>query len=36
KQQYFDWAKAVVDRIRGTHPGLEQLFDAAYAQRPAS
>lgn len=32
--EYFDWAKAVVDRIRGTHPGLEQLFDEAYALRP--
>lgn len=36
KQQYFDWAKAVVDQIRGTHPGLERLFDEAYARRPAS
>jgi len=31
KQQYFDWAKAVVDRVRGAHPGLERLFDEAYA-----
>ncbi len=36
KQAYFDWAKAVVDRIRGTHPGLERLFDEAYARLPAS
>lgn len=36
KQQYFDWAKAVVDRVRGAHPGLERLFDEAYARRPAS
>lgn len=36
KQAYFDWAKAVVDQIRGTHPGLEQLFDEAYARLPAS
>lgn len=36
KQQYFDWAKAVVDRVRGTHPGLERIFDEAYARRPAS
>jgi guanosine-3',5'-bis(diphosphate) 3'-pyrophosphohydrolase len=31
---YFDWAKAVVDRLRGTHEGLERLFDAAYRKRP--
>lgn len=30
KREYFDWAKAVVDRIRGTHGGLEAQFDAAY------
>lgn len=36
KQQYFDWAKAVVDRVRGAHPGLERLFDEAYARRPTS
>jgi guanosine-3',5'-bis(diphosphate) 3'-pyrophosphohydrolase len=34
KQEYFDWAKRVVDRMRGTHPELEQLFDAEYARRP--
>jgi guanosine-3',5'-bis(diphosphate) 3'-pyrophosphohydrolase len=33
---YYQWAKAVVDRIRGTHELLEQLFDAAYADRPDS
>jgi GTP diphosphokinase / guanosine-3',5'-bis(diphosphate) 3'-diphosphatase len=32
---YFDWAREVVDQIRGTHPELEDLFDAAYAQRPS-
>lgn len=31
KQEYFDWAKEVVDQIRGTHAVLEQLFDEAYA-----
>lgn len=30
KRAYFDWAKAVVDGIRGTHAGLEADFDAAY------
>jgi guanosine-3',5'-bis(diphosphate) 3'-pyrophosphohydrolase len=34
KQQYFDWAKAVVDQLRGVNPHLEALFDAAYRQRP--
>lgn len=34
RQDYFDWAKQVVDGIRGTHPGLESLFDQVYAQRP--
>lgn len=32
--EYFDWAKAVVDGLRGTHAGLESLFDAAYGLRP--
>ncbi len=35
QQAYFDWAREVVDQIRGTHAELETLFDAAYAQRPA-
>jgi guanosine-3',5'-bis(diphosphate) 3'-pyrophosphohydrolase len=30
KQGYFDWAKAVVDGLRGAHPGLEAMFDEAY------
>ncbi len=34
KQEYFDWAKAVVDNLRGAHPELEHLFDLAYAARP--
>jgi guanosine-3',5'-bis(diphosphate) 3'-pyrophosphohydrolase len=34
RQAYFDWAKQVVDRLRGVHPGLEALFDATYALRP--
>jgi guanosine-3',5'-bis(diphosphate) 3'-pyrophosphohydrolase len=34
KQEYFDWAKAVVDRLRGAHGTLERLFDEAYARRP--
>ncbi len=37
RREYFDWAKSVVDALRGTnstHPVLEALFDAAYAARP--
>ena len=34
RTEYFDWAKSVVDRLRGAHPQLEKAFDAAYARRP--
>ncbi|HEX5636505.1 MAG TPA: HD domain-containing protein [Gammaproteobacteria bacterium] len=34
RQEYFDWAKQVIDQLRGVHPQLEALFDAAYASRP--
>jgi GTP diphosphokinase / guanosine-3',5'-bis(diphosphate) 3'-diphosphatase len=34
KREYFDWAKQVVDRLRGTHSALEALFDEAYAKKP--
>lgn len=34
RREYFDWAKSVVDGLRGVHSGLEQLFDAEYAERP--
>ncbi|MDH3379320.1 MAG: HD domain-containing protein [Gammaproteobacteria bacterium] len=34
RQEYFDWAKTVVDRLRGVHPLLETLFDEAYRARP--
>jgi guanosine-3',5'-bis(diphosphate) 3'-pyrophosphohydrolase len=34
KQAYFDWAKAVVDGLRGGHSELEQLFDEAYRCKP--
>jgi guanosine-3',5'-bis(diphosphate) 3'-pyrophosphohydrolase len=33
KREYFDWAKEVVDALRGVHPGLEHLFDEAYKHR---
>ena len=32
--EYFDWAKRVIDRMRGTNPRLEAAFDAAYTRRP--
>lgn len=32
--EYFDWAKAVIDNLRGTHARLEAIFDTVYAQRP--
>ena len=35
QQKYFDWAKEVVDKIRGTHEGLERRFDELYRLRPA-
>ncbi len=35
RRQYFDWAREVVNGVRGVHPALEAAFDAAYAARPA-
>jgi GTP diphosphokinase / guanosine-3',5'-bis(diphosphate) 3'-diphosphatase len=34
KREYYDWAKRVVDRMRGVHAKLEARFDAEYAKRP--
>jgi GTP diphosphokinase / guanosine-3',5'-bis(diphosphate) 3'-diphosphatase len=34
RREYFDWAKQVIDGLRGVRPQLEALFDAAYAARP--
>ena len=34
QQEYFDWAKEVVDQIRGTHTALEAAFDDACSRRP--
>lgn len=36
RAEYFDWAKNVVDQVRGVSPVLEGLFDAAFARRPRS
>ncbi|HXE40223.1 MAG TPA: HD domain-containing protein [Azonexus sp.] len=35
-QEYFDWAKAVIDQLRGVHPALEHIFDQAYRERPGN
>jgi guanosine-3',5'-bis(diphosphate) 3'-pyrophosphohydrolase len=32
KREYLKWAKDVVDGLRGTHPGLEAIFDDVHAQ----
>jgi len=34
KREYFDWAKAVVDQLRGANEKLENLFDEIYQQKP--
>jgi guanosine-3',5'-bis(diphosphate) 3'-pyrophosphohydrolase len=34
KQEYFDWAKSVVDQVRGTNAKLERRFDQLYRKRP--
>jgi len=35
-QEYFDWAKNVIDQVRGTNIILEKQFDDIYASRPNS
>jgi guanosine-3',5'-bis(diphosphate) 3'-pyrophosphohydrolase len=34
RREYFEWAKQVIDGLRGAHPRLEAAFDAAYALKP--
>jgi guanosine-3',5'-bis(diphosphate) 3'-pyrophosphohydrolase len=34
RQEYFDWAKAVIDGLRGVNTKLEAIFDQTYARRP--
>ena len=34
KQGYFDWAKQVIDGMRGANNALEAEFDALYVNRP--
>ena len=35
RQEYFDWARQVVDGIRGSNAALEAAFDQVCARRPA-
>jgi len=34
RREYFDWAKSVIDNLRGVDAKLETVFDAAYQLRP--
>jgi guanosine-3',5'-bis(diphosphate) 3'-pyrophosphohydrolase len=34
QRHYFDWAKEVVDQMRGTNPDLEVRFNQVYRKRP--
>jgi Guanosine polyphosphate pyrophosphohydrolases/synthetases len=34
KREYFEWARAVIDQLRGTNAKLEALFDEIYLQKP--
>ncbi len=34
RQEYFEWAKRVIDQLRGTNEKLENLFDVAYKAKP--
>jgi len=34
RREYFEWAKRVIDGLRGAHPALEAAFDRAYLLKP--
>jgi len=34
RREYFDWAKQVIDQLRGVNKRLEMVFDDVYARRP--
>jgi guanosine-3',5'-bis(diphosphate) 3'-pyrophosphohydrolase len=34
RREYFDWARSVIDGLRGVAPQLEAVFDAAFSARP--
>jgi hypothetical protein len=33
KAEYFDWARSVIEGVRGVRPKLEAVFDKAYGLR---
>lgn len=33
RQEYFEWAKKVIDQLRGADAHLESIFDEAYSQK---
>jgi guanosine-3',5'-bis(diphosphate) 3'-pyrophosphohydrolase len=33
-REYFEWAKRVIDGLRGAHPRLEAAFDQVYKKKP--
>jgi GTP diphosphokinase / guanosine-3',5'-bis(diphosphate) 3'-diphosphatase len=35
RQQYFEWAKEVIDGMRGDWRALERLFDDQYKRKPS-
>ena len=34
RQEYFEWAKRVIDGVRGANPKREAAFDTAYLRKP--
>ena len=34
RREYFNWAKSVIDRLRGVDARMEAVFDHAYSARP--
>jgi guanosine-3',5'-bis(diphosphate) 3'-pyrophosphohydrolase len=36
RREYFEWAKQVIDGLRGASPALEAAFDAAYGLKPVA
>jgi len=34
RRDYFDWAKQVIDQLRGVNKKLEGIFDEAYTRKP--
>lgn len=34
RQEHYDWAKKVIDQVRGINLGLESIFDEVYLDRP--